>query len=111
MRISDWSSDVCSSDLPRRVLRMVREAGDQQREGEHRQRAAGELYAALLEEILRAARQQGGAPVASAAVAAHGHGRAPQPAAAAGCGMAVSASLSPSTRTMRFSPSSVSAAS
>src|SRR3546814_21175886 len=34
MRISDWSSDVCSSDLPR----LPRQADEQQREAQARQR-------------------------------------------------------------------------
>src|SRR3546814_1634725 len=39
MRISDWSSDVCSSDLPRRLLEQARQLHDQ---GRGRVRGRGE---------------------------------------------------------------------
>src|SRR3546814_13523439 len=37
-RISDWSSDVCSSDLRRRAFRRVRSEAVEHRPGEHAQR-------------------------------------------------------------------------
>src|SRR3546814_10904352 len=48
MRISDWSSDVCSSDLLRHDAQMVEDRHQAGEEDDHRQRRDGEAGAADL---------------------------------------------------------------
>src|SRR3546814_7054957 len=50
LRISDWSSDVCSSDLPQRetVVELARHVGDRARQVEGRGTAPHERLAVLL---------------------------------------------------------------
>src|SRR3546814_12672826 len=57
MRISDWSSDVCSSDLEfRRLGDQVDEAADRPLTEEHRGRTTYDLHAGEVVRVRRAAR-------------------------------------------------------
>src|SRR3546814_5786108 len=73
MRISDWSSDVCSSDLFKLFTLIV--ARDEQKAARHQQRMRREAVGRVLEKRTAAARQL---PHRAAAVAFREYrGRAP----------------------------------